>query len=75
MWMYIWVVLEEGKVREDYRPNGEIGYGIVFCFSEEEIQFAISTRDKLIEHYKTLNSEGKRQAQLFIDECEKYFDK
>ena len=68
------VVPEGGKKREDYRPNGEIDYGVAFGLSEE-IKFAISTRDKLIEHYKALNPDGKKQAQCFIDECEKYFNK
>ena len=67
------VVPEEGKTREDYRPNGEIDYGVAFGFSEEEIQFAISTRGKLIEYYKFRNQEGLQQARYFVDECEKYF--
>lgn len=67
------IVPEKGKTREDYIPNGETGFGVAFGFSEEEIQFAISTRDKLIKYYKSLNTEGEKQAQYFIDECEKVF--
>lgn len=69
------VVPEEGKTREDYRSNGDISYGVAFGFSEEEVQYAISTRDRLIEYYKSINEEGKKQARYFVVECEKYFNK
>lgn len=66
------VVPEEGKTREDYRSNEDISYGVAFGFSEE-VQYAISTRDKLIEYYKSINEEGKKQTQYFINECDKYY--
>ena len=43
------VVPEEGKSRKDYLTSGEIGYGVAYGDSEEELSYAENTRVKLLE--------------------------
>lgn len=68
------VMPEEGKGREDYRQN-ETSYGEAFGFSEEEIQYSISTRGKLREMYEQKNKDNIIEVENFVNECEKHFGK
>ena len=67
------VMPENGKSGKDYRTNGEFRYGQAFGFSEEEIQFAIATRDKIKERLLKCNQNSREQTKAFLEECEKYF--
>lgn len=66
------VIPEEGKCREDYRPN-EISYGVAFGFDDKEIDYAISTRNKLSELYSRKNEESKQNVVNFVEQCRCYF--
>lgn len=68
------VVPEKGKSRDDYRKN-EISYGEAFGFSDEEINYAVNTRDKLNEIYQLRNLANKHEVENFVKECRKHFGK
>lgn len=67
------VVPEPGKKRQDYRsPNDEPLYGIAYGNSKEEIEWAETTRKKLIDslNYDESNATNTR---LFIKYVQEYF--
>ncbi len=68
------VIPEEGKTRADYRESEEIGYGVAFGMSEQEIAYAKETAPLVELYYKKLNEENNRDTKNFIQECEKYFN-
>ncbi len=69
------VVPEKGKTRKDYLQKGDDGLwlGRAYGFSEEEIAYAISTRDKVQEYYEEVNRQCTEQVVNFVKECEEYF--
>lgn len=73
------VVPENGKTRDDYRTNNgsvfDTGYGEAFGFSEDEIEYAKNTRDKLIAAMSNTEQESINSTRNFVEECEKYFDR
>ncbi len=73
------VVPEKGKTRSDYRKNTgsvfDTGYGEAFGFSDDEIEYAKSTCDKLIEAMKKTEQDSIESTKSFVEECEKYFDR
>ena len=68
------VVPEKGKTRKDYRSGKDIDYGVAFGFSNEEIENAIATREKLHDYYIKINDNSKKDVMRFVDECERYFN-
>ena len=67
------VVPEDNKKREDYLTNDDIGYGVAYGFSKEEIDYAKSTVGDLINYYSTLEENAKLAANTFIKYCEEKF--
>ena len=68
------IVPEQGKTREDYLSNGEVGYGCAYGFDDYEIEFARKTRSKVKEYYSKRNVQSKESVNQFIMECGKYFN-
>lgn len=67
------LICEANKSRKDYLSEGEPGYGKAYGETEEEINFAINTRDKLIERINGFKENNDINVENFIKECEKYF--
>ncbi len=67
------VVPEPDKVKSDYRKEGDFDCGVAFGFSESEIEHAISTRDKIYDHYVEMNEKSKEEVKKFVAICEEYF--
>lgn len=68
------VVPEEGKSRKDYLKGNDKAYGVAYGFSEEEIEWAKSTCDKVKEHYEKLNADSLEQTKNFVELCKKKFN-
>jgi len=68
------VVPETGKSRGDYRLNESEGYGVAFGFDQEEIDYAIKTRQQALNRYINCNSNSIEQVKHFIIKCEEYFE-
>lgn len=67
------VMVEEGKSRFDYLgENDKIGYGIAYGDNSEEINFAISTRDKLLQSLD-YEKNNDLNVEKFISYVEDYF--
>jgi hypothetical protein len=68
------VVPEPGKSREDYRGEGDSpGYGIAYGDNKEEIEWALSTVDKLAESIDHTESNIKN-AMYLIEILNKHFN-
>ncbi len=67
------VVPEPGKKREDYKGKGEKGYGVAWGFEQEEVNFALNTRDMVLDDYIRTNNQAKENVKQFISTCENYF--
>lgn len=60
------VVLEEGKTKEDYRGENELSTpGIAFGNTIQEIQYAIDTREKLLEELNFTET-NQEEVEKFI---------
>jgi len=68
------VMPEKGKLRNDYCSNGEKRYGIAFGNSQEEINWAINTRDKLIDSFKRNVNDDSNEVDIFLNLCYNHFD-
>lgn len=69
------IVLEPGKKMEDYRDEGERNhYGIAFGDTKEQIEYAISTRSKLLESLDYSES-NKQNALQLVEIMESHFGK
>lgn len=66
------VVCEQGKNKNDYRPN-ENNYGIAYSDTKEEIQYALDTRLLLIQEIEEKLANNERNVCDFIELCDKYF--
>lgn len=69
------VVPEEGKTRKDYLEKDEMGYGRAYGFSNDEIEYAISTKNDVMKHYMYLNDQSFESIKYFEKECSNYFNK
>ena len=67
------VVPEQGKTRADYTRGDDTVYGVAYGDSEEEITYALSTREKLKEKLDNFKKENEAAVDYFIAECQKYF--
>ena len=67
------VVPEPGKKRSDYTKNDDEYAGVAYGFSEEEIDFAKRTKDKVITYFENRNQEGRDQVKNFVEVCKEYF--
>lgn len=67
------VVPELGKTRADYTMGDDTIYGVAYGDSEEEITYALSTREKLKEKLDNFKKENETAVDYFIAECQRYF--
>lgn len=68
------IIPEPGKSRKDYRGNDDKpGYGIAYGDSKQEIEWALSTIDKLAEFFDYTESNIKN-AVHFIEILKKHFN-
>lgn len=67
------IVPEPGKGRGDYLGDGEAAYGVAYGDSDEEINYAVRTRDLCIKGLKDVEEWGSRQVTDFIAVCKDYF--
>lgn len=67
------VVLEPGKVKEDYLATGENPVGVAFGNTPENIEYAVKTRQKLIQNLKMFDTWNAEAVEHFVDVCRKYF--
>lgn len=66
------VVIEPGKTEKDYCKEEEYHYGVAYGNTQEQIQYALETRGKLM---KSLDFDemNKKNAQKFVYYIEQYF--
>lgn len=67
------IVPEAGKSRRDYLGDGDVAYGVAYGDSEEEINYALQTRDLCIKGLQDVEKWSDRQAMDFIAACKDYF--
>ncbi len=60
------VVPEPGKSRKDYLKDGDVGYGIAYGETKEEMEWASFTVDKLIK-FMDKSSANLKNAESFIE--------
>lgn len=68
------VVPEPGKTRKDYCDD-ESGYGIAYGFSNDELEYAIKTRENEITRVKSWDIENANNVIAFVELCKSYFDR
>lgn len=68
------VVLEPDKTKEDYLGNGEHPVGVAYGDSEEEIAYAINTREECIRLLADANNNNAISAEYFVKVCKEYFN-
>ena len=66
------LIPEEGKTLHDYGLSDE-HYGVAFGFSDEQINYAIQTRDKVFLELKECDNRNHEQAEKFIAMCCDHF--
>lgn len=66
-------VPENGKNRSDYSSVGEVRFGVAFGFSEGELEFAKSTKDKMIERISRIPEQNNREIDNFLEDIHSYF--
>lgn len=67
------IVPESGKGRCDYLGEGDTAYGVAYGDTEEEINYALETRELCIKGLKDVEAWGSQQVTDFIAACENYF--
>ncbi|MBQ9042955.1 MAG: hypothetical protein IJ111_09120, partial [Eggerthellaceae bacterium] len=60
---------EEGKTREDYEDSGDLHIGVAYGFEEDELSFALKTRDCIREYYERANAEAIMRANTFAQDA------
>lgn len=69
------VIPEPGKSRNDYLKNGEKGYGVAYGETQEEIDFALQTKELLIKEFKEMEANNENNIGMFLKYCcEKWGD-
>lgn len=69
------IVPEPGKTRADYLKPSDKAHanGVAYGFSDEEIDFALSTRDAVKAQFERSNAESIDQVRAFARYCEEHF--
>ena len=68
------VILEPGKTKSDYLSSGEHPAGIAYGNSEEELTYAVNTREECIRRLAEANDYNAVSAKYFIDICRENFN-
>lgn len=67
------IVPEPGKTKKDYvKPEDKV-CGRAYGDTEEEIQYAIQTRDDVMKQVDEMLSDNEKQVTSFIKTCKEYF--
>ena len=66
------VICEPGKNKNDYCPNEET-YGIAYADTDDEIQYALSTRHLVIEYINQEKLNNEKNINEFIELCDEFF--
>jgi hypothetical protein len=66
------IVLEPNKTKSDYLTENEMGYGRAYGDTVEEIEFAIQTRDKLLQQLD-YTEHNKKNIKAFLSIVSKHF--
>lgn len=67
------VVPEPGKTRADYTMGDDAIYGVAYGDTEDEIAYALATRDQLRKKLDNFKKENEAAVDYFIAECQHYF--
>ncbi len=67
------VVLEPGKVKEDYLGKGDEALGVAYGDTPEEIAYALKTRGDVMDRIRQFDMKNRENAQYFVDTCREYF--
>lgn len=67
------VILEPGKTKEDYLGKGEIPLGVAYGNTEEEIEYAVQTRENCIQQLKNFDQWNREAVQSFVNTCKQYW--
>ena len=67
------VVPEPGKTRADYTMGDDAIYGVAYGDTEDEIEYALATRDQLRKKLDNFKKENAAAVDYFIAECQQYF--
>jgi hypothetical protein len=67
------VIPEKGKSRKDYMKKDDHSYGIAFGTDRSELDYAISTRNKLISYITGFSKMNQKNVDAFLDVCANYF--
>lgn len=68
------VIMEPGKTKEDYKTKNETSYGRAYGDSPDEIEYAITTRRKLIDALDNIESNNNINIDKFIQIMNKKFE-
>lgn len=68
------VVPEPGKTKENYLGKGELPLGVAYDRTEEEITYAVQTRDRCIQQLKNFDQWNKDAVEAFINICQQYWE-
>lgn len=66
-------VLEKGKTKSDYAPEEQSDHGI--AYGEDDIQYAISTRDLLIQEINDIDIYNEKAVNDFLRYIDEWVDK
>ena len=69
------IVMEPGKIKEDYLGYGEYPLGVAYGDTVSEIEYAEKTRDDCINYLKQFDNNSIEMTENFIRICKEYFHK
>lgn len=67
------VILEPGKSKVDYLGEGEIALGVAYGNTQQEIAFAVETKDACIQQLQNFEQRNKKAVCAFFYTCQEYF--
>lgn len=65
------ILPKEGLSKDEWLSTDEARYGMAYGF--DDIQYALDTRDKLIERIKLAEEDNLNSVRFFIKRCQEYF--
>lgn len=67
------IVMEPGKIKEDYLGSGEYPLGVAYGDTINEIEYAEKTRDDCVNYLKQFDNNSIEMAENFVRICKEYF--
>lgn len=68
------IVPIQGISKDKWQPNKEYRYGRAYGDTPEDIEFAIKTRNALLETIANIENSNNENINYFLNECIKYFN-